>query len=60
MQRLDLNGRFKIVEELLHPGESWAWHKCAPEEILFLPFDPYPANLLLLDIHEINDVSNIA
>ena len=60
MQRLDLNRRFKLMEELLDVGERRAWHKRAGEEILFLSFDPHLAKLSLLGIHEINAVSNIA
>jgi len=59
MQRLDLNCCFKLVEELLDVGERRAWHTYAIEEVLFLPFDPYLANLPLLGVHEINTVSNI-
>jgi hypothetical protein len=59
MQRLDLNRRIKFVEELLDVGERRAWHKRAVEEVLFLPFDPHLAKLLLLGVHEINAVSNI-
>jgi hypothetical protein len=60
MQGLDLNCRFKFVEELLDTGERRAWHKRAVEEVLFLPCDPHLANLPLLDIHEIDDLSNIS
>jgi hypothetical protein len=57
---LDLNRRFKLVEELLDVGECRAWHKPAGEKICFLPFDPYLAKLPLLSVHEINAVSNIS
>ena len=59
MQRLHLNRRLKLVEELLDVGERRAWHKRAVEEVLFLPFDLHLAKLLLLGVHEINAVSNI-
>jgi hypothetical protein len=59
MQRLDLNRRFELMEELLDAGERWAWHKRAPEQILFLAFNLHLANLPLLGIYEINDVSYI-
>jgi len=57
MQRLDLNRRFELMEELLDAGERWAWHKRAPEQILFLAFNLHLANLPPLGIYEINDVS---
>jgi hypothetical protein len=60
MERLDLNCRFELMEELLNAGECWAWHKRAIEEILFLPFDLHLAKLPLLGVHEINAVSNIS
>ena len=60
MQRLDLNRRFKLVEELLDVEERRAWHKRAVEEVLFLPFDAHLAKLPLLGVHEINAVSNIS
>jgi hypothetical protein len=60
MQRLDLDRRFKLVEELLDLGERRAWHKRAVEEVLFLPFDPYLAKRPLLGVHELNAVSNIS
>jgi hypothetical protein len=60
MQRLDLNRRFKLVEELLDVGERRAWHKRAVEEVLFMPFDPHLAKLPLLGVHKINAVSNIS
>jgi len=60
MQRLDLNRRFKLVEELLDVGERRAWHKRAVEEVLFLSFDSHLAKLPLLGVHEINAVSNIS
>jgi hypothetical protein len=60
MQRLDLNRRFKLVEESLDVGERRAWHKRAVEEVLFLPFDPHLANLPLLGVHEIKAVPNIS
>jgi hypothetical protein len=59
-QRLDLNRRFKLMEEVLDTGECRAWHKRAVEEVLFLPVDPRLAKLLLLGVHEINAVSNIS
>ena len=59
MQRLDLNRRFELLEELLDAGERWAWHKRAPEQILFLAFNVHLANLPLLGIDEINDVSHM-
>jgi hypothetical protein len=59
MQRLDLNCRFKLLEEVLDVGERWAWQKRALEEVLFLPFDPHLAKLPLLSVHEIKAVSNI-
>jgi hypothetical protein len=58
MQRLNLNRRFKLVEEVLDVGERRAWYKRAVEEVLFLPFDPYLAKLPLLGVHEIKTVSN--
>jgi hypothetical protein len=60
MQRLDLNCRFKLMEELLDVGERQAWHKRAGEEVVFLPFDPHLAKLPLLGVHEIKAVSNIS
>jgi hypothetical protein len=60
MQRLDLNRRFKLVEEWLDTRERRSWHKHAVEEILFLPFDPHLAKLPLLDVHESKAVSNIS
>jgi hypothetical protein len=60
MQRLDLNRRFKLVEEWLDVGELRAWHKRAVEEVFFLTFDPHLAKLLLLGVHELNAVSNIS
>jgi hypothetical protein len=59
-QRLDLNRRFKLAEELLDVGERRAWHKRAVEEVLFLPFDSHLANVPLFGIHELNAVSNIS
>lgn len=59
MQGLHLNRRFKVVKELRNTGERWAWHKRAPEQILFLPFNLHLANLPLPSVHEINDVSNM-
>jgi hypothetical protein len=59
LQRLDLNRRFKVMEELLDVGECRAWQKRAVEEVLFLPFDPHLAKLPLLGVHEIKAVSNI-
>jgi hypothetical protein len=60
MQRLDLNRRFKLVEELLDIGERRAWHKRAVEEVLFMPFDPHLAKPPLLSVRKINAVSNIS
>jgi len=60
MQRLDLNRCFKLVEEWLDTRERWPWHKRTGEESLFLPFDLHPAKLPLLDVHELNAVSNIS
>ena len=60
MQRLDLNRCFKLVEELLDTSERRPWHKRTGEEILFLPFDPHLAKLLLRGVHELNAVSNIS
>jgi hypothetical protein len=57
MQRLDLNRRFELMKELLDAGERWAWHKCAPKQILFLAFNVHLANLPLLGVYEINDMS---
>jgi hypothetical protein len=59
MQCLDLNCRFKLMEELLDVGERRAWQKRAREEVLFLPFDPHLAKLPLLGVHELNAASNI-
>jgi len=42
---------------LLDAGECWAWHKRTPEQILFLAFNVHLANLPLLDVDEINDMS---
>ena len=60
MQRLDLNRRFKLVEELLNIGERRTWYKRAVEKVLFLPFDPHLAKLPLCCVHELKAVSNIA
>jgi hypothetical protein len=60
MQCLDLNCRFKLVEEVLDVGERRAWHKRAVEEVLFLTFDAHLAKLPLLGIHKINAISNVS
>jgi hypothetical protein len=48
---LDLNRRFKLVEELLDVGERRAGHKSAGKKVRFLPFDPYLAKLSLLSVN---------
>jgi hypothetical protein len=53
---LDVNGFLKLSKELFDTRESRAGNKRAEDEVLFLAFDPYLANLPLPGIHQINDL----
>ncbi len=55
MQRLDVDGLLKIAKELLDAGESRTRNKRTHEEVVLLAFDPHLADVLLLDIQQIND-----